>query len=108
VDVHVKDALSGAKSRIHDRTESLGREPALGRDMRGDAHEATEKGLVGLRRVGERRDVAGGNYEHVVGSLRGDIVEGNDVVVTIDDRSGNTAGNDLTEDTVVHSVALTL
>lgn len=97
--MEVPDALSGALAVVHHHPVGV-RVTGIGRDAPHDLQEPSAEALV--LEIRELRDVEARHDEHMERRGRVAIGEGDRVVVLIDERRGDLAGDDAAEHAVVH------
>lgn len=97
VQVKVRDFLAAVGSGIGDEAEAGGGDVEFTRDFGGGDHQVAEQGGIGgggLPHVGE---VILGNDDDMDRGLGVDVVEGEAVVVLVDDLGGNLSPDDFAE-----------
>src|SRR6266487_3995654 len=76
-------------------------------DLSGGIKEPQENLLIGPLQIAERvRDVAARNDQHVIRSLRLDILKGQHILVLVDRLARNLARSNLTEQTIGNKIIL--
>jgi hypothetical protein len=72
------------------------------RQHRGRAEHRSHQCVIGRRQVVDRRDVSTRDDEHMQRRLRVDVLDGDEVVVLMDDGALDLARDDLAEEAVAH------
>src|SRR4249920_2839343 len=94
----VEDRLSGVGVGVEDGAEAPLSKSFFARDFSGPSHHLADDRIVLDLEVQERGDVALGHDEDVRGGLRVDVVEREDAVVLVDNRSRDLAVDYLAEE----------
>ncbi len=96
MNVHVVDGLPRILPRIDDEPETARRlfAPELGCNVNEFGYQSV---IVGRRKVRNVCVVSDGHDEQMFGSLRIDIDDRDDIVVTMHERRRNLSGDDLAE-----------
>ncbi len=94
----VRDRVPGVVAAVEDAAKSLLVEAELAGQLAGATHQGAEEGIVGRLDREQARDVALGNHQDVVGSLRVGIGESKKLVVLIENLRGNARPHDLAKD----------
>ena len=81
----VKDRLSCITVGVEDCTESTRRNTSLFRNHRRASNQFADELIVANRQLVQRRDVSLGDDQDVGRRLRVDVVEGDHVIVFMDD-----------------------
>lgn len=96
--VEVPDRLSTVTIAVDDDPEACsGKSPLFG-DSRGQLKDLTDERCVAAGDVHDRGNVTTGYYQIMVRGLGGDVLDGDDVLVPVDDFRGHGTGDDPAED----------
>ena len=96
--------FAGIGSVVEDEPEAALCQAKLPGDFGGFQHEMTEQGVIFRFGFGDAGDGPFGDDQHVLGGLRLDILKGDDLVVFVNDRSRDFAGDDLFKQGFAHDI----
>jgi hypothetical protein len=94
--------LLGVRPIVHDGSESAFRDPFPTRHLRSDESQPAQQGPIVVRRGSVILDVPAGHDQHVNRRLRIDVPKSDTIIVRIQERGGNLAGNDAAEQAISH------
>ena len=98
----MKDSLPGVAICVEYRSVSTRRQAAFLGDGRGAPNELAHQLIVFDADIVERGNMALRHDEHMRRCLRFDVVEGDDAVVLVDERRGESSVDDFAEEAVGH------
>ncbi len=97
--MEMEHGLPGTGTVVYDEPEGVGYTELLGNLARRQ-HEVAEQFLVRGLGIHQARDTLLGNHQHVHRRLGVDVVDGDAVLILIDEFAGNLAADDLAENSV--------
>ena len=98
--IDVIDRLATQGVAIHRHAEAFRATLLLRQALSGEEDMPGELLVIGLAEVVQGRDVLLGNDQKVHGRLRGDVMEGHDLIVLVEHLGRNVPGDDLAEQTI--------
>lgn len=89
MDVEVRDGLAAVRAVVDDDAVSAFREAEVGGDLRGGEQQVAEDGLIRRFRLSDTGDGFDGHDQDVDGSLRGNVTEGEAMLVAVNHIGGD-------------------